>query len=547
MPSISEVRQKYPQYQDLSDDQLADALHRKFYSDMPRDQFNAKIGLGASTAPSPKMQEGLAELSAVMQNFGRGEGSIKAEADKIEKLSGTGTFADMTGSGMAKGIPFADEIYSLLSAIPNAAIRFAKGEAPVNEYERSMQLQEELQKRRESRSPIASTAGAVAGGLGAAGPLVKGGATLLQGAKATLPSLMGRGAAEGSLYGMAYGAGEGRGLEGRAFNAGTGALFGGAAGGLTGGLARIGAGKVADDAIPSTEQLRAIGSQAYKQADDAGVIFTPAAVEKLQKGLTADFTDFGFLPELQPGAAAVLRQIEKQAGNNITLKGLDTLRKAASNAYIPGNKSNNNLVQKIISRIDEMMANPAADDVLMGDAQAGAAALKQARDAWARSSKAEGVQNALKKADLRAASTGSGGNADNATRQALRKFLETQRGLSDAERKVIEKAIRGGPVQNALRLVGKLSPSGNGLMAALGIGGTMVNPLVGVASLGGMGAKAAADAMTRQNVNMAQNLIRSGGKLPAGELSGVRKLIADALTLSGAQQLPGYTTPSKSR
>ena len=42
--NIQDVRQKFPQYQDLSDDQLASAIHRKFYSDMPFEQFSAKIG-----------------------------------------------------------------------------------------------------------------------------------------------------------------------------------------------------------------------------------------------------------------------------------------------------------------------------------------------------------------------------------------------------------------------------------------------------------------------------------------------------------------------
>jgi len=45
MPTIAEVRKQYPQYQDLSDDQLAGALHKKFYSDMPAEEFRAKIGL----------------------------------------------------------------------------------------------------------------------------------------------------------------------------------------------------------------------------------------------------------------------------------------------------------------------------------------------------------------------------------------------------------------------------------------------------------------------------------------------------------------------
>ena len=47
MPTIAEVRQKFPQYSDLSDDQLASALHKKFYADMPEEQFKAKIGMPA--------------------------------------------------------------------------------------------------------------------------------------------------------------------------------------------------------------------------------------------------------------------------------------------------------------------------------------------------------------------------------------------------------------------------------------------------------------------------------------------------------------------
>jgi hypothetical protein len=43
LSSFAEFRLRYPQYDDLSDAQLADALYRKFYSDMPREQFDKKI------------------------------------------------------------------------------------------------------------------------------------------------------------------------------------------------------------------------------------------------------------------------------------------------------------------------------------------------------------------------------------------------------------------------------------------------------------------------------------------------------------------------
>jgi hypothetical protein len=56
MPSIAEMRAKFPQYNDLSDQQLADGVYRKFYSDMPRADFDAK--LGTQPAPAPEREYG---------------------------------------------------------------------------------------------------------------------------------------------------------------------------------------------------------------------------------------------------------------------------------------------------------------------------------------------------------------------------------------------------------------------------------------------------------------------------------------------------------
>src|SRR5262249_16046376 len=40
---IANFRQRHPQYKNWSDAQLADALYKKFYSNMPREQFDKKI------------------------------------------------------------------------------------------------------------------------------------------------------------------------------------------------------------------------------------------------------------------------------------------------------------------------------------------------------------------------------------------------------------------------------------------------------------------------------------------------------------------------
>lgn len=42
--NFEDVRKKFPQYNDLSDEQLAQGLHKKYYADLPFDKFSEKIG-----------------------------------------------------------------------------------------------------------------------------------------------------------------------------------------------------------------------------------------------------------------------------------------------------------------------------------------------------------------------------------------------------------------------------------------------------------------------------------------------------------------------
>lgn len=54
MANLAEIRQQYPQYNDMSDADLASALHKKFYSDIPRADFDKKIGLAERLKEKPK-------------------------------------------------------------------------------------------------------------------------------------------------------------------------------------------------------------------------------------------------------------------------------------------------------------------------------------------------------------------------------------------------------------------------------------------------------------------------------------------------------------
>lgn len=60
--TMQQVRAQFPQYHDLSDEQLAQGLHQKFYSDMPFDQFSKTIGYSPTPA-APSLSEKIANAT----------------------------------------------------------------------------------------------------------------------------------------------------------------------------------------------------------------------------------------------------------------------------------------------------------------------------------------------------------------------------------------------------------------------------------------------------------------------------------------------------
>lgn len=70
--TLAQVRAQYPQYKDLSDEQLVQGLHQKFYSDMPFDQFAQKIGYQANnpTEGMSTAQKFFAGAGATMSRWG---------------------------------------------------------------------------------------------------------------------------------------------------------------------------------------------------------------------------------------------------------------------------------------------------------------------------------------------------------------------------------------------------------------------------------------------------------------------------------------------
>ena len=112
--SLDSVRAKYPQYADKSDGELADALHEKFYSDMPKIQFYAKIGYDPWSLET--LPHDLGQLIAgVTGGYVEPSGPAKTDNDKANRTAGMELWG---GVGAAKGL-------TAPAAVRGAAGRFA--------------------------------------------------------------------------------------------------------------------------------------------------------------------------------------------------------------------------------------------------------------------------------------------------------------------------------------------------------------------------------------------------------------------------------------
>lgn len=86
MATIAEIRQKYPQYQDMSDLEFARRFHNKFYSDMDFNDFASKIGVEKKST-----SENIFGMGGVVQRIAKG--AIVDPALGIAQL-GAGLFGE---------------------------------------------------------------------------------------------------------------------------------------------------------------------------------------------------------------------------------------------------------------------------------------------------------------------------------------------------------------------------------------------------------------------------------------------------------------------
>jgi len=295
-----------------------------------------------------------------------------------------------------------------------------------------------------------------------------------------------------------------------------GQMVGGFGAGALGGMKRAAAGQA-----PTADDLKMMKDAAYKQADALGVKYTPKAYGGLVGNVDAAVKADNISPTRHPKAFSFVEDMKTRGKNGLTLTELDQLRQEVRRDLLrSSDEAEQHFGKVIIGQIDDFIAKAGPGSVSSGSADDAATAITTARELNTRFRKTELIEDAIYAADLKTSATGSGGNINNAIRQELKRILLNDRDRSAftaAEIKEMEAVVKQGKGEELLRLVGKLSPSGNGLMAALGIGGTAMNPLMATVPVAGILSKAAADKITKGKIaSLRRNVATGGGAtLPA--------------------------------
>lgn len=270
----------------------------------------------------------------------------------------------------------------------------------------------------------------------------------------------------------------------------------------------------------TTQAIKDAASKAYQTVDNSGMIVSGNAMRDLTQGIQNDLTQKGVDATLHPKAIAAFNRIASDATNpatngNVTFQGLDTLRKVAGQAAMSSDPADRYMGKAIQGHIDSFVDNLNPSQLVGASDPAAIDALGQARSLWKTQAKSQIIDAALNKAENSSANLTQGGS-ENAQRTAFRQLANnpsTFAKFNPDEQQAILNVVRGGPVSNAMRQIGKLAPRGvvsagmdMAMGAATGIGGI---PLMAAGEIGRLGSAA----VTNKAAQTASALVRNGGKV----------------------------------
>lgn len=495
MPTMQDVRAKYPEYDDMSDEQLADALHRKFYSDMPKEEFAAKIGLGQQPqqpAPEPK------SIGGFLQN-------IPKNAYEVGEKIVTGAYAGgkklVTDPVGAMG-----DVQNLKSGMNDLAMGGAR-----NAY--NMIAPESMQAAPTPQSQMASQVGAklkdrywdnlgdtlynepVQSAMEAS--------SLLYGGQGLLGRTLGETAMATKLTGKTAGLLNPLNTVAKPVQA------------LRGGLSEQRALRQMRKEAPTREWVKKEKNELYSALDNAEIKFDADSYEQMLGGLSEKLKTFR--AKRAPMTADAVENMMTYRGKSPTFRDVEEMLIEAKGILREPNATNADKAAAGIL-LDELA--PFFDNSPMvsnGTIAAGdvAAVAKEARDLARRDILAREAGEIERKSKWYTSGDESG------TKNQFATFGKRQRGLTDVEEKAAQKVVRREGVHGLLNTTGsKLVQSM--LLGGMGATGLLLPAAIGLGVSGGTRALSAA--MTNAKAKQFMQTVLAGKKAQAEAMAKAKRL-----------------------
>lgn len=519
---LQKFRAQYPQYDDLSDSQLADGIYKKFYTDMPREEFDGKLGL----APERSMAEeglrkaeyasrgfvdsaantigalpdlvsqgtnalGLTDLpdnyysDALKSGFNTVGETLSAPLNAMapDAMQGEMSTADKFAYGSGKGAGDAASFFVPAAAISKTANAGGTTARVANEVakQKGMQVAAGI-----TGGGVAESSGSDAAGLAAA--------MLTPGAKA-VPGMV-RNARDASKAKSAI-----------------------------------------INSAPTQQALKSAGNAAYKKASEISGRVKPESFSGLLDELDNIAMKEGAAEGLTPKVFGALKAARSRVGE-MGVDDLEIVRRQIGMAIDPMDPNQSRIAIQLRDRLDDYVQNLGVDDLTEGAMDGAASALKEARSIWSKNRKTEIIDDIIEKAQTQAS-----GN-ENGLRIGFRSLLNNKKkiaGFSPDEVQAIKEVAQGAPTRNALRVLGKFGfdfgANTNALGVVLGGGaGYGAGGPIGAVALpaAGSAARYASEKMTGRAAELARALTATGGKMPARGMPEIdKRLLAKILAGQG--------------
>jgi hypothetical protein len=262
----------------------------------------------------------------------------------------------------------------------------------------------------------------------------------------------------------------------------------------------------------STQALDRIATDRYDQLQRSGVQLKTDefvnAMDDIAKGLRQE----GYTPKAFPKVAGAIEELTSTAQPKDWTE-LQALRKMIRSGQKSIEPEERRMASILLDDYDNYLMTVPKESIASGDMKNAGQLWSEARNAYSKMKKSEVFEDMLNEAKLDKSKFTQSGEENSLAKQLrqLAKNDKKMRLFTKDEQDAIEKAAKGGNVQNMLKFFGRFAPTGV-VPVGLSVGTTALAPMIGIPlTLGAAGSRGLATNMRRGSVEDLTNMMRTGG------------------------------------